>query len=63
MIGGFALVLDIALNHDNAHLYVTQNQNPAVVYEVSYPSGTILQQITKSLTAVYGVATSPDGSP
>jgi hypothetical protein len=62
-IGGFALALDIALNHDNAHLYVTQNQNPAVVYEVSYPSGTILQQITKSLTAVYGVATSPDGSP
>jgi len=62
-IGGFALALDIALNHDNAHLYVTQNQNPAVVYEVSYPSGTIQQQITKSLTAVYGVATSPDGSP
>jgi hypothetical protein len=62
-IGGFPLVLDIALNHDNAHLYVTQNQNPAVVYEVSYPGGTILKQITKSLTAVYGVATSPDGSP
>jgi hypothetical protein len=62
-IGGFALALDIALNHSNGHLYVTQNQNPAVVYEVSYPSGTILQTITKSLVAIYGVATSPDGSP
>jgi hypothetical protein len=62
-IGGFALALDIALDHKNAHLYVTQNQNPAVVYEVSYPGGTILQQITNSLRAVYGVATSPDGSP
>jgi serine/threonine-protein kinase len=62
-IGGFPLVLDIALNHDNTHLYVTQNQNPAIVYEVSYPGGTILKQITKSLTAIYGVATSPDGSP
>lgn len=62
-IDGFALALDIALNHDNTHLYVTQNQNPAVVYEVSYPRGTILQQITNSLKAVYGVATSPDGSP
>lgn len=63
MIGGFALALDIALNHSDGHLYVTQNQNPAVVYDVSYPSGTILQQITNSLEAVYGVATSPDGSP
>ena len=62
-IGGFALAFDIALNHGDARLYVTQPQNPAVVYVVTYPGGTILRQITNSLTAAYGVATSPDGSP
>lgn len=62
-IGGFPLAFDIALNHANSHLYVTQPQNPAVVFEVSYPAGVILQRITNTITTAYGVATSPDGSP
>jgi hypothetical protein len=62
-IGGFALAFDIALNHAENRLFVTQPQNPAVVYVVSYPGGTILRQISNTLTAAYGVATSPDGSP
>jgi hypothetical protein len=62
-IHGFPLAFDIALNHANTRLYVTQPQNPAVVFEVSYPAGVILQQITNTISTAYGVATSPDGSP
>jgi hypothetical protein len=62
-IHGFPLAFDIALNHANTRLYVTQPQNPAVVFEVSYPGGVILQRITNTITTAYGVATSPDGSP
>jgi len=62
-IGGFALAFDIALNHGESQLFVSQPQNPAVVYAVSYPGGTILRQISNTLTSAYGVATSPDGSP
>jgi hypothetical protein len=62
-IGGFALAFDIALNHPNKRLYVTQAQNPAQVYEVSYPAGKILQALNNTILTAYGVATSPDGSP
>jgi hypothetical protein len=63
IIGGFPLAFDIALNRKHRHLYVTQVQNPAVVYEVSYPQGTMLEQITNTIRSAFGVATSPDGSP
>ncbi len=62
-IGGFALAFDVALNARNDRMYVTEAENPAAVYEVSYPAGTIVQRITNSLTSAFGVATSPDGSP
>jgi hypothetical protein len=62
-IGGFPLAFDIALDRRNDHFYVTQPQNPAVVFEVSYPGGTILQQITNTIATAYGVATSPNGAP
>jgi hypothetical protein len=63
IIGGFDLAFDIALNKSNARLYVSRVQNPAFVYEVAYPKGTIVQQLSNTIQTAYGVATSPDGAP
>ncbi len=58
-IKGFSLAYQIALNHGNTHLYVSNPFGPSVV-EVAYPSGTPIRSISNSLAGAYGVATSPD---
>lgn len=59
-ITGFSLAYQIALNHRNTHLYVSQPSG--TVTEVSYPAGTPIDTINQTLGGAYGVATSPDGS-
>jgi len=58
-ITGFSLAYQIALNHADTHLYVSDPFGPSVA-EVTYPSGTPIRSITNSLAGAYGVATSPD---
>lgn len=58
-IKGFSLAYQIALNHRNTDLFVS-DPGGASVSEVAYPSGTPLQSINNSLAGAYGVATSPD---
>ncbi|MGB8966363.1 MAG: hypothetical protein WCB99_12040 [Candidatus Cybelea sp.] len=60
-IKGFKLAFDVALNHTNTKLWITDTFSPPSVNEVSYPSGTIVDTIN-SLESAFGVATSPDGS-
>jgi hypothetical protein len=58
-ITGFSLAYQIALNHSDTHLYVSDPFGPSVA-EVAYPSGTPIRSISNSLAGAYGVATSPD---
>ena len=59
-ITGFSLAFDIALNHPNTRLWVTDPFT--AVYEVTYPGGQIVNTITNTISSAFGVATSPDGS-
>jgi hypothetical protein len=59
-IRGFSLAFDIALNHPNTRLWVTDPFT--AVYEVTYPGGQIVNTITNTISSAFGVATSPDGS-
>jgi hypothetical protein len=59
-IKGFSLAYQIALNHRDTHLYVSDPVGS--VSEVAYPSGTPIKTISNSLSGAYGVATSPDSS-
>jgi sugar lactone lactonase YvrE len=58
-ITGFSLAYQIALNHANKKLYVSNPFGPSVAV-VSYPSGTIVGSISSGLSGAFGVATSPD---
>ena len=57
VISGFPLAYQIALDHQNNHLYVSAPSGS--VAEVNYPAGTPIQSITNSLSGAYGVAVSP----
>jgi hypothetical protein len=59
-IKGFPLAFDIALTHGDSKLWVTDPNG--IVNEVSYPTGTIINTISNTITSAFGVATSPDGS-
>jgi sugar lactone lactonase YvrE len=59
-IKGFSLAFDIALNHPNTRLWVTDPFT--AVYQVTYPTGTLVNTITNTITSAFGVAISPDGS-
>jgi hypothetical protein len=61
-IKGFQLAFDIALNHADNRLYVTQPQNPAAVFQVTYPQGVLVHTINNTIQSAYGVAASPSGS-
>lgn len=56
----FALAFDIALNHADNRLFVTDPNRP--VYEVTYPQGVLVNTISNTITSAYGVATNPSGS-
>ena len=58
-IKGFSLAYQIALNHRNTDLFVS-DPGGGNVAEVAYPSGTPVQSINNSLLGAYGVGTSPD---
>ncbi|MEO6991189.1 MAG: hypothetical protein ABI346_00345 [Candidatus Baltobacteraceae bacterium] len=60
LITGFNLAYQIALNHRNNHLYISDPFAPSV-NEVTYPGAKPINTITNSLSAAFGVATSPDG--
>jgi hypothetical protein len=59
-IKGFSLAFDISLTHGDAKLWVTDPN--AIVDEVSYPTGAIINTISNTIMSSFGVATSPDGS-
>jgi hypothetical protein len=59
-IKGFQLADDIALNHANNRLYVTNPNTP--VSEVTYPAGVLVNTINNTIKSSYGVAASPSGS-
>lgn len=58
-IKGFNLAYQIALNHKDTHLFVSDPFGPSVA-EVAYPSGTPIQTFSSGLSGAFGVATSPD---
>ena len=58
-IKGFSKAYQIALNQKNTHLFVSNPSGPSVK-EVAYPSGTPIRSFSSSLSAAFGVATSPD---
>jgi hypothetical protein len=58
-ITGFSLAYQIALNHKDTHLFVSEPFVPSVA-EVAYPSGKPIQSFSSGLAGAYGVATSPD---
>lgn len=58
-IKGFNLAYQIALNHADTHLFVSDPFGPSVA-EVAYPSGTLIQTFSSGLSGAFGVATSPD---
>lgn len=58
-IKGFSLAYQIALNHKNTHLFVSDPFGPSVA-EVAYPSGTPIRSFSSGLAGAFGVATSPD---
>jgi sugar lactone lactonase YvrE len=58
-ITGFSLAYQIALNHKNSQLFVSNPFGPSVA-DVAYPAGTPIRSISNSLAGAYGVATSPD---
>lgn len=58
-ITGFSLAYQIALNHKDTHLFVSDPFGPSVE-EVAYPAGTPIQSFSTGLAGAFGVATSPD---
>ncbi len=58
-IKGFSLAYQIALNHKNKRLFVSDPFGPSVA-EVAYPGGTRIQSFSSGLAGAFGVATSPD---
>jgi sugar lactone lactonase YvrE len=58
-IKGFSLAYQIALNHRDTHLFVSDPFGPSVA-EVAYPSGTRIRTFSSGLAGAFGVATSPD---
>src|SRR5579863_403049 len=58
-IKGFSLAYQIALNHKDKDLFVTDPFGPSVE-EVAYPSGTPIRSFSSGLSGAFGVATSPD---
>jgi len=58
-IKGFSLAYQIALNHKDTSLFVSDPFGPSVE-EVAYPSGTPIRSFSSGLSGAYGVATSPD---
>lgn len=56
---GFSLAYQIALNHKDTHLFVSDPFGPSVE-EVAYPSGTHIRSFSSGLSGAFGVATSPD---
>ncbi|HEX3670980.1 MAG TPA: hypothetical protein VHT92_04665 [Candidatus Cybelea sp.] len=58
-IKGFNLAYQIALNHRDTHLFVSDPFGPSVE-EVAYPSGTAIRSFSSGLAGAFGVATSPD---
>ncbi len=58
-ITGFSLAYQIALNHKDTHLFVSDPFGPSVA-EVAYPSGKPIRSFSSGLAGAFGVATSPD---
>ncbi len=58
-IKGFNLAYQIALNHKDTHLFVSDPFGPSVA-EVAYPAGTPIRSFSTGLAGAFGVATSPD---
>src|SRR5579863_4535220 len=58
-IKGFSLAYQIALNHKDTSLFVSDPFGPSVE-EVAYPSGTPIRSFSSGLSGAFGVATSPD---
>jgi hypothetical protein len=58
-IKGFNLAYQIALDHKNKHLFVSDPFGPSVA-EVAYPAGTPVRTFSSGLAGAFGVATSPD---
>jgi hypothetical protein len=58
-IKGFSLAYQIARNHTDTHLFVSDPFGPSVA-EVAYPSGTPIRSFSSGLSGAFGVATSPD---
>jgi hypothetical protein len=58
-ITGFSLAYQIALNHKDTHLFVSDPGGSSVA-EVAYPSGKPIRTFSSGLSGAFGVATSPD---
>lgn len=58
-IKGFSLAYQIALNHRDTHLFVSDPFGASVA-EVAYPSGKPIRTFSSGLSGAFGVATSPD---